>query len=268
MTAPMLLYKYMTEDRALACLPEVGDGALRATQPASLNDPFECHIAKKFIEKDEEEGNADFAHILTRLNPRTPMTAGQVAEARKRHGSLYMRELLALQASRRFGIVSFSSDPLHPLMWSHYTIDGSGLVIGYCAEKLRELGGAEECLFEVKYGIKPALIADYIVAVKPHSNLFKLLSFKSAHWEHEKEWRLIVELGETIGNGESDSHGQPINLLRIPNSAVAKVHFTERTPAETVDKIERCLGAENNRYGVRHASKLVLSADTYAYEQE
>ena len=43
---------------------------------------------------------------------------------------------------------------------------------------------------------------------------------------------------------------------------------TERTPAETVGKIERRLGAENNRYGVRHASKLVLSADTYAYEQE
>lgn len=268
MTAPILLYKYMTADRALACLPEVGDGALRATQPASLNDPFEYHIAKIFVERDEEEGNAEFARILTQLNSRTPMTAQQVAEARRRHGSLYMRELLALQASRRFGIVSFSADPLHPLMWSQYTVDGSGFVIGYHANQLRQLGRADECLVEVRYGSKPAVITGYIVAVSPHSNVFKLLSFKSAHWQHEKEWRLIIELDETVGTGDSDPHGQPINLLRIPNSAVSKVYYTERTPAETVGEIERRLGSENNRYGARHASKLVLSSNKYAYEEE
>ena len=35
------LYKYMIAERVLTCLPEVGDGTLRATQPATLNDPFE-----------------------------------------------------------------------------------------------------------------------------------------------------------------------------------------------------------------------------------
>ena len=39
-----VLYKYMTSERALTCLPEVGDGTLRATQPAALNDPFECAV--------------------------------------------------------------------------------------------------------------------------------------------------------------------------------------------------------------------------------
>ena len=38
------LYKYMTAERVLTCLPEVGDGTLRATQPAALNDPFECAV--------------------------------------------------------------------------------------------------------------------------------------------------------------------------------------------------------------------------------
>ena len=38
------LYKYVTSDRALTCIPEVGDGTLRATQPAALNDPFECAV--------------------------------------------------------------------------------------------------------------------------------------------------------------------------------------------------------------------------------
>ena len=54
---PSLLYKYVTAERALACLPEVGDGALRATQPTALNDPFECHVVKTFVERDRAEGN-------------------------------------------------------------------------------------------------------------------------------------------------------------------------------------------------------------------
>ena len=36
-----ILYKYVTVQRALTCIPELGDGTLRATQPAALNDPFE-----------------------------------------------------------------------------------------------------------------------------------------------------------------------------------------------------------------------------------
>ena len=32
-----ILYKYVTANRALTCIPEVGDGTLRATQPAALN---------------------------------------------------------------------------------------------------------------------------------------------------------------------------------------------------------------------------------------
>ena len=44
------LYKYMIAERVLTCLPEVGDGTLRATQPAALNDPFECAVRAAFIE--------------------------------------------------------------------------------------------------------------------------------------------------------------------------------------------------------------------------
>ena len=268
MTAPDFLYKYVTAGRVLACLPEVGDGALRATQPSSLNDPFEGHVAKTFVEKDKEDGNKKFAKILTELNERTPVTATQVAEARRRHGSLYMRELLSQQASRRFGIVSFSAEPFHPLMWAHYTVDGSGFVVGYKAEELRALARNDDCLCEVEYQPKPAYLMGYVVAVRPHSNVFRNLSLKGMHWKHEKEWRLIVELDETLGTGETDTHGYPINLLRIPNSAVGKVYYTERTPVEAVTEIERRLGSENNRYGVRQATKLVLSDHTYGYEEE
>ena len=129
------LYKYVSTERALKCLPEVGDGALRATQPAALNDPFECGVRKKFAEKDELGGNLKYAEVLTGIHSASPVNDTDIKKARKMHGSLYLRELLSRQLSHRFGIVSFASDPRHPLMWSHYTVDGSGFVVGYDKEK-------------------------------------------------------------------------------------------------------------------------------------
>ena len=264
---PRLLYKYVTADRALTCLPEVGDGALRATQPAALNDPFECHVVKIFVERDVGDGNAEFARILTKLHELAPVTPAEVAEARRVYGSLYMRELLARQLSQRFGIVSFAADPLNPLMWSHYTGDGSGFVIGYKTECLRSLARDREQLREVTYSSQPPPLMDYVVALEPESNRFGILCAKSSHWEHEKEWRLIVELDRTVGTGTPDRHGQPINLVRIANSTVAKVYYTERTPVESVDEIQRRLAAGNNRYGVKEPTKLVLSERIYGYEE-
>ena len=265
---PRLLYKYVTADRASTCLPEVGDGALRATQPAALNDPFECHVVKTFVERDVAEGNAEFARILTKLHELAPVTPAEVGEARRVYGSLYMRELLARQLSRRYGIVSFAADPFNPLMWSHYTGDGSGFVIGYKTECIRSLAGDGEDLRGVTYSSRPALLLGYVVAAEPESNRYGILCTKSSHWEYEREWRLIVELDRTVGMGTLDQHGQPINLLRIPNSAVAKVYYTERTPLESVEKIKRRLTARNNRYGVKEPTTLVLSERIYGYEEE
>ena len=263
----MLLYKYVTAERALICLPEVGDGALRATQPAALNDPFECHLSKVFVEQDVDEGDTTFARILTELHELKPVTSGEVAEARRVHGSLYMRELLTQQLSQRFGIVSFATVPFHPLLWSHYTVDGSGFVIGYETEWLRTLGGAGGRLREVRYSPKPAMLMGYNAVGEPESNRYEFLSLKSSHWEYEEEWRLIVELDQTVGTGARDKHRQPINLLRIPNPAVAKVYYTERTPAESVEEIDQRLASANNRYGAKHATKLVLSERAYEYEE-
>ena len=152
-----------------------------------------------------------------------PVTPEDVALARDAYGSMYMRQLLAKQMSRRFGIVSFATDPDHPLMWSHYTVDGSGFVIGYRVAEIQRLVENSERLRPVTYSSTPAFLMGYQSAIVPESNRFIFLSHKSSHWQYEREWRLIVDLDKTIGTGESDKHGQPLNVLRIPNSAVAEV---------------------------------------------
>ena len=261
------LYKYVTAQRALTCIPEVGDGTLRATQPAALNDPFECAVTTIYVIPDEAEENRELAKVLTEINESKPVTEEDVHRARQEHGSLFTRQLLTEQVSTRFGIVSFATDPLHPLMWSHYTTDGSGFVIGYNVAELRNLAGPKGCLRSVKYGDRPAVIMGPTVLGSPESNLQILLSMKSDHWSYEKEWRLIVELNRTIGTGETDQHGQPINLVQVPNEAVVSVHYTERTPRESVKLIRDRLAGPNNRYRAKDPRKLALFFASYGYEE-
>ena len=260
-----ILYKYVTSDRALTCIPEVGDGTLRATQPAALNDPFECAVMPIYKFPSEEEENHKLAEVLTEINKSKPISAECVRDARVEHGSLFTRQLVTEQLSTGFGIVSFTTDPVHPLMWSHYTRDGSGFVIGYDKEELRKLTDIEGGLRSVTYGERPPPILDPIVLVWPDSNLSALLSIKSNHWSYENEWRLIVELNRTIGTGATDLRGQPINLVQVPNEAVVSVYYTERTPPETVKLIRERLADKNNRYRAESPRKLIMSFTTYGY---
>lgn len=261
------LYKYVSSSRALTCIPEVGDGALRATQPAALNDPFECAVSTRYVFTDEAEENRELAEVLTRINERNPVTEQDVRQSRQAHGSLFTRQLFADQVSTRFGIISFAVDPYQPLMWSHYTRDGSGFAIGYAAEELEKLAGPNGALRRVTYGDSPPALRGPVVLVSPQSNLPGLLSAKSRHWAYENEWRLVVELNGTIGTGVIDRHNQPINLVRIPNDAIVSVFYTERTPLDAVEMIEDRLATRNNRYQAAPLRKLVLSPTSYGYEE-
>ena len=261
-----VLYKYVSAARALTCIPEVGDGTLRATQPAALNDPFECAVTAIYVIPDEAAENRQLANVLTAINESRPVTEEDVHRARQDHGSLFTRQLFTKQVSTRFGIVSLATDPFHPLMWSHYTADGSGFVIGYDANKLSTIAGPD-CLRPVVYNERPPVITGPAVLGSPESNLPGLLSIKSDHWSHENEWRLIIELNKTVGTGRTDHHSQPINLVQIPNEAVVSVHYTERTPIETVDAIGERLADMNNRYRAAHPRKLVLASTSYDYEE-
>ena len=260
-----VLYKYMTAERVKTCLPEVGDGTLRATQPAALNDPFECQVALGMARRDQRAENEEIAAVLSGINDATPVRADEVHEARVTYGSLFLRELLVGQLSRRYGIVSFSTEPCNLLMWSHYTQDGSGFVVGYRAETLESLVGRDDSLREVRYESRVLPIVEY-PALSRQENANILLSFKSGHWSYEKEWRLIVELDQTIGTGLRDSRGLPVNLVRVPNEAVVSVYHTERTPAYVVEEVHSRLANPNNRYGARQLTKLVASAERYGYE--
>ena len=85
-----ILYKYVSVQRALTCIPEIGDGTLRATQPAVLNDPFECSVVTPYVFRNEAEENRKLAEVLTEINETNPVTEAEVLQARIEHGSLFI----------------------------------------------------------------------------------------------------------------------------------------------------------------------------------
>ena len=149
-TAMDTLYKYLKPDLIGACLPAAGDGSLRATQPAALNDPFECFMAPGNAEVFGA-GNQVIADMLSGLNGTTPVKPDSVEKARCKSGSLFLRDLLVEQLSQRYGIVSFASDPLHPVMWAHYGNYGTGFVIGYDRAIITSLCDRTDPLREIHY---------------------------------------------------------------------------------------------------------------------
>ena len=263
------LYKYVSADRILTCIPELGNGTLRATQPSALNDPFECHFDDRYSELEMYPGSGEdkdswLCTILSGLNPTSPISKKDLTQARCKYGSLYLRQLLSEQVSRRFGVVSFSTDPYHPLMWAHYTIDASGFVIGYDKEALENLGGGEESLRQFEYYPGPPVI--FSALHLNEKNLHTIMCAKGIHWEYESEWRLIVDLSETNGTGHEDQHCQPINVTRIPNSAVRSVFYTERTPEEKVNQIRARLYNRRDQYLAVTLKQLSLSKSAYRFE--
>jgi len=259
-----LIYKYVSPERVLTCLPQVGNGVLRATQPVALNDPFECAVRSIFVEQSEEEGNLSLSEVLTSLHPVTPVREFEVAAARKKYGSLFLRELFARQLSERFGVVSFGTRPDQLLMWSHYALNCSGFVIGYDVTQLAKLTKREGGLRPVRYGESLPPILDY--PVLSEGNLNGLLSYKSSHWGYEQEWRMIVDLRDTIGTGKSDEQGQPVSVVSVPNEAVCRVYYTERTPSHAVIKIAERLSDPRNRFNTNEPVKMIQSAEKFGYE--
>ena len=263
--APKVLYKYIRCDRALEVLPETGNGALRATQPASLNDPFECAATCSARYSSEDKEVQEIVGLLNWIAPEHSLKKSDVQLSRRELGSQAWNDLFRKQLSRRFGVVSLSSTALHPLLWAHYADSGAGVVVGYRISILTKIATGYERLGAVRYLDKPPNTPGH-VTFKDEGNLRAILLTKARYWEYEQEWRLTMELKHTVGTGKSDQHGYSINLCPIPNEAVTEVYFTERTPTVTINTIESRLRNPSNRYRAGVPRKLVLAPGKYGFE--
>lgn len=87
----------------------------------------------------------------------------------------------------------------------------------------------------VQYYLKPPFDLGYGLVQYEYS-LHEVLVPKGDNWKYEEEWRLTIELKNTVGTGLYDHSKNSIKLCPIPNEAVTEVYITERTPEDVVQK--------------------------------
>ena len=146
-------------DRAAETLPESGTGTLPATQPAALNDPLERATRCVALYGSDDHEAKEIVRALDRIVPEHPLTDSDVQCSLKRLGTQAWNELFRKQLSLRFGVVSFSLSPIHPLLWAHYADSGTGMVIGYDVSVLKTVVTGDGQLSAVQYFDEPPISA-------------------------------------------------------------------------------------------------------------
>ena len=182
------LHKFMSTERGLKFLE---DRTLRFTQPAFLNDPYECHLtldreAVKSLKEEFQEGYK--RHFKDKSD-------SEVLERTEAHELSIIENALSTYRKIRndLGVLSLTEDPFNLLMWAHYADEHRGLVVelDYSHPSLNIPGkGGDEFagLFAVNY------TTEKICGVPTPDNVIDTLLTKSLEWAYEKEWRFVRTL--------------------------------------------------------------------------
>ena len=261
---PKIIYKYMSADIAQKALSKDDSVLLRATQPASLNDVFECSTVRDSSELQE------MVDALNRVCPEFPLSVSDILNAQEELGDRAWNHLFRKQLSYRLGVISFSLDNTNSLLWAHYADEHRGFAVGYDVTYImtKVIGrNRNDKLDVVSYEDNPLSINKRDDMLLGQDDiLHTILLRKSSLWKYEQEARIIVDLRNTDRTHEVDRNGYPIHLFSIPNEAVATVYCTERTPESAIEKIEERLRDMGSRFGCSIVQKLILSSNSYRYE--
>ena len=252
---PQVLYKYIPAHRLDHVLPDDKPCSFRATPPNELNDINEVNFRTGFTdnERNREEINQEYALTLTELLPTSPISTDDVESYRQKYPVGYGAKLTADQLSKRYGVTSFSTKKNDVKMWSHYTDNCSGVVIGYNVDRwIPHLIGTT-IIRQVTYSDDLPMITG--PRVVNQENAYAFISNKGAAWEYEQEWRLITELSKTQQSGDD------IAVITVPQESVSSVIITDRTPQDTVDIIVQRLNNPSNHYRIWRIDKMQQGHD-------
>jgi hypothetical protein len=154
MPAFIRVYHMTNADHAMS---DISLHRLKLARVADLNDPFE----------------------LMALNFRNPRTRSVVAKWRQDYGDSN-------------GLLSFSSDWMNPVLWSHYADQHRGICLGF--NLLRDHA------IPVKYEaqrLADQLDHDAPAVIRPDM-ASQLLETKFEHWQYEAEWRCFFPLSDAV----------------------------------------------------------------------
>ena len=221
---------------------------LKVTPPNEFNDPFEFSpivripnpkaysqkTVKEILSNPKffNENRLEFPGIknFQEFQKFVRANLGKVAETLTLRTPQLDESLDVLNIiSEIHGVICFSADPIHPLMWAHYANSHKGVVLEF---NEKHDAFQSNSFFKVDYDSSR-------VEYNPDGlNQFKQVELfakrKSIDWKYEQEYRLIVDLANTK---EQIVHGQKIHLLDIPPEILKSVTLGLRASKNTREKV-------------------------------
>lgn len=220
----MILYKYLNPNR----IDVLENGLIRFTQPKFFNDPFEAlpKVEKLFSGNLLESlynlfSDYDYLNSLPN-NFKGRTNLDQIKEIFIREGFAENKELFYKRFNSNdnltegmndlynfnIGVLSLSEVSNSILMWSHYTANHKGFVIGFNSSKdiistnnstskpnkvIYSKNRPHIPLFEERFPVEQNYICNWYM---------NFILTKSTEWKYEREWRqtvLLQDYGEKIG---------------------------------------------------------------------
>lgn len=221
----MILYKYVSYEAGLAILK---NNSIGFRQPIYLNDPTELSAA--YPRNDYTDKN-DFLEMSNR------------------------RILKDFAWRNYYALLSLTRAPNNPLMWSHYSENHKGFVIGF--EVNKTIFSSEELnIIPVQYGnviyttTKP--IHEFIskseriievgteVAFIPErfENLQRIFLYKPMYWAYEEEVRVVKNIfrenpEDKFKSGEFEIievNGHDLYIQSLPKNTIQEIYFGFKNP--------------------------------------
>lgn len=229
-------YKYLPISR----LTYLENELLRFTQPADLNDPFECLPKKPSYE--------EFNNLIDSLIPKNT-DKHKEQKIRTEFNSNYLDEFYKTQSDKvneDIGIFSLSKNWKNSLMWAHYTESHKGFCLGFDSNHifftnyLSEVENIYKAIKDVIYSEKrveiPMILGQEKLNYEPYIT-------KSLDWSYEEEIRIVSDLKYR----ETSKKCNPfdIYLFKVPHSAIKEIILGANIELEN-EKILRSFASKKN----------------------
>jgi hypothetical protein len=236
------VYKFLEAKRSKF----LDNGLLRFSQPAALNDPYECLASFPDVTPDEMSGD-----LLAGVLEKVGYSESDSREEKLQKSSMIATAMYRIEAmfkddpwlyrdftmkfnqdriNKDLGILSLSRRWNSALMWSHYTKIYSGFCVGFDVDHgfFKEIsdGGSlrRTSLLPVNYtNVRPTI-------PKKQSEVVGLDIFltKSVDWEYEEEDRLLALLKDADKIGDEKPYSA--HLFKIPFDAVSELILGHNAP--------------------------------------
>ncbi|MGY2263523.1 DUF2971 domain-containing protein [Pseudomonas sp. SDO5561_S422] len=229
------VYKFLDASR----ISFLENGLLRFTQPADLNDPYECLAAFPDVSPDELAGD-----LLAGVLEKVGYNEDESREVRLRKASQIQGAMEKISVMRKenpwvyrdfaidfnqarinqgLGILSLSRRWNSALMWSHYTKIYSGFCVGFKRnhsffEEVSDGGQPRRTgLLPVRYKTTRPEIPRF----RADASDLDIFLTKSVDWEYEQEDRVLALLKDADVINERKPYSA--NLFKIPFDAISEI---------------------------------------------